>query len=298
MERKVTFHLLSATKKGTSDPISREAMIQRFREIYSDMNDISQERKITFIENANKDRVSIEVLSNEGSYVYIRLGQEKPSNTLGLRNEETLLSSPISADDNQYLEMCTYAMIDFNKLIIAFISVQGAPTVSNIAKWFNINNDKTYARTSTVLTKDIIELLCKKNIIGKIAVQVSVPSDEMLSEMGMLWSNYGKNENIKSTLVTFDIRANKGNSLLGQSVHLKNAIQEIKAHFGEKLQKIYIKARNEGEPIKEYNLSSEHFVKTISIGERADKYISESEFIRELRAAYLGSVDELTNFVR
>lgn len=299
MERKVTFYLLSATEKRTSNKASREMFIQHFKDIYENkMENNPHGGRIAFLDIPKKDKVSIEILKHENELVYIKLGQKKPKNTLSLRNESTYQSTEIDMEDHQYLEMNTYAMIDFKKMIVAFISLQGAPTVSNIPKFINRNSDKISIHTSVILTKDIIKMLCAKQLIGTIHVKATVPSDRVLSEMGVSWDAYGKSESIETSLMTFEVRAKRGNNLFSESAFIKDTVDEIKSHFGDKLKKILVRAKDDGEQTKEYDLASEHFTKTIYIGDRADAYHSDEEFITELRTTYLNSVGDLENFTR
>lgn len=299
MERKVAFYLLSAKEKHTNNIASKAIIIQQFKNIYNNvMDDNKQGGRFAFFDVPNKDRMSIEIIGHEDTYVYIKLGQKKPKNTLNLRNEDTYQSTEIDMANNQYLEMYTYALIDFEKMVIAFISLQGAPTVSTIVKFINRNNNVIFAKTSVILTNDVIDTLCSKSIIGNLHVKASVPSDEVLSEMGVSWDAYGNSAGIQTSMITLEVRAKRNNSLLTDSSFIKNAVDAIRSRFGNKLEKILIKAKDDGEQIREYDLASEHFTKTIYIGDRADAYHSDEEFITELRTTYLNSVGDLENFTR
>lgn len=71
----------------------------------------------------------IETISFENHRVFIKTGQQNPSNTVALRDRTTLETENVPMIENQLLELYTFCLIAFVTGMVRYIGINGSKDI-------------------------------------------------------------------------------------------------------------------------------------------------------------------------
>lgn len=128
--RKVSFYLLVLEKKESIQgsrhkrfvPLKNDEIEEHFRSIYDNkMQSLSNGNKAISV-NFSSGTDIVEVLDYTNHCAFVKIGQQNPSNTVALRDQETLETEEVPMAENQ-LWNCSHIVSSILKLELSAISV-------------------------------------------------------------------------------------------------------------------------------------------------------------------------------
>ena len=238
--RKVSFYLLVLEKKEPIQgsrhkrfvPLKNDEIEEHFRNIYDNkMQSLSNGNKAISV-NFSSGTDIVEVLDYTNHCAFVKIGQQNPSNTVALRDQETLETEEVPMAENQLLELFTYCLIDFETGIISYISISGAPRVSTIRTLFDhyfLHTESIVTKLAAIMQDDIISKLASKKTISKLEVEVAVPSDQILSELGVNPNSYDALQNVRTRTATYEVVGHRNKSIFENQSGFMELIGDIKS---------------------------------------------------------------------
>lgn len=242
-----------------------------------------------------------EVMNFEEHRAFIKIGQQNPSNTVALRDRETLETSDVPMSESQLLELFTFCLIDFLTGIVSYIGINGAPRISAIRNLFDQNllqEEKISTSLAAIMTNDILQILVHKNIISKVSVSVAVPEDQILSDIGLNAENFDAIRNVKTKIATYKIVGKRNKNLFSSSNKLAELIGAIKLKHGDNLKGLSANAKDADEKSQSYDLLQYNFTKTVVLGQDDEGLLSLDNFKDALVRTYDQYKEELLRYSR
>lgn len=307
IKRKVSFYYLSANEyienyeKRTVQ--EKELTLHDIEGIFLDIFDTkmhllaNNHKAINVTTKSNK--YVIEVFYYKNSMSFLRIGQQNDANTVALRDQNTLESENVPMKDGQLLELFTYALIDFKTGIVSYIGINGAPKISAIQSLFSLYDErKIVASVSSIMTDDILNTISRKRIISKILLTVSIPKDDILSDIGISATDFDDLRNVKTSTITYNIVAQRNKNVFSSSNHIAEWFGEIKTKFGDCLKGLSVNAKDENEESQTYDLLEHSFTKTVYLSEENSSKLTENDFEKSLKRVYSSNQTELLRYIR
>lgn len=307
-KRTVSFHYLSIVREEDIEsrrearryPLSCHEIESAFRAILDSMSELSTGGKAKTV-NTQYNQYFVEVVSYNEHVAFVRIGQQNPSNTYGLRDVNTLEQSEVPISPSQLLELYTYCLIDFSNCIISYIGVNGAPKISALKYLFNDHfspRDHTTAVISAIMTGDILNMLVRKEIISAITIEIAVPSDQVLSDIGVGEDSFDSLRNIKYTTKTIKVVATRNRNLFSDNRFLPRIFESTNEQFGNRVKSFKVNAKDNDEASQApYDLLNYHFTKRVSLQDTRDHDTLTSDTFRTaLEETYRQSQTELERY--
>lgn len=308
-KRKVSFYKLSLEKSTLNkerntvkvEVLSNEKLLQYFRKLYDE--------KTTKLRNGNK---AINVSTSAGDYVveivefddkhtYMKIGRQNPSDTVALRDTQTLETEIVPMRKSQLLELFTYCLLDFETGIISYIGINGAPRISAIRSLFDncfYKEENVAAKLAAIMTDDILHTLIHKSIISKLTLTVAVPEDKILSDIGVSENAFDSLQNIKTRTATYKIVAPRNKNIFASSSKLAELIASIKGKFGDSVLGLTANAKDYHENSQVYDLLHYNFTKTVTLDTQDTAALNEQHFKDALLDTFNTYKEELLRYCR
>ena len=305
--RKISFYLLVLEKKvpiqGSRQtrfvPLTKNEIEEHFKDIYDNkMQLLSNGNKAITVTLSNGSDV-VEVLEFSNHSAFIKVGQQNPSNTVALRNQDTLETEAVPMSENQLLELFTYCFVDFATGIISYISISGAPRVSTIRAMFDhyfLYTENVTTKLAAIMTDDIAAKLSRKHTISKLEIEVAVPSNQILSELGVNPAIYDALRNVRTRTATYEVIGYRNKNMFEDKETFLTLIGDLKSTLGENLLKLRANAKDENEPSQSYDLLQYSYTKTVNFERENIETIGADEFKNILTEIYTESKDELLRY--
>ena len=307
-KRKVSFYKLSLEKSTLIkerntvqvEVLSNEKLLQYFRKLYDE--------KTTQLRNSNK---AINVSTSAGDYVveivefddkhtYMKIGRQNPSDTVALRDTQTLETEIVPMRESQLLELFTYCLLDFETGIISYIGINGAPRISAIRSLFDncfYKEENVVAKLAAIMTDDILQTLVHKSIISKLTLTVAIPDDSILSDtLGLNESAFDSLRNVKTRTASYKLVATRNKNIFESSSKLAELIATIKERFGDRVQGLTANAKDAHESSQAYDLLHYSFTKTVVLNTKNTAELNEQQFKDALHDTYTTYKDELLRY--
>lgn len=255
---RLDMYKLDLDEKGNS--------VQRFltsleKEMY--LKDLIQnklsDRKAIQVEKYNStsgnNTATVEIVSENENYVFGKMGKEQDINNYQLRKNETLASSPITKGPDQFFEAFSYFMIDRRTFAVSYIMERSAPSIVFLGDMFTQvfkETDKLWGITLTIVSKDSLNKLAGKDIIGSIYYDVTIPRGSHKDVTGMNEEDYELLQNEKHTKVQVKLVADKRKKSMFKT---SDMAKKFFSSIAGKTDNVTIKAKDENESImQEYRL--------------------------------------------
>ena len=301
-KRKVSFYRLVLDKQidDISVSLSNERIEESFWNIYNNkMSILADGHRAINIQIGSGDYV-IEVIECREHLVLAKIGRQNSADTVALRDQDTLESAEVPMSDTQTLELYTYFLTDFTTGIISYIGIGGIPKISAIRGLYDTNlyEEGITSRVSAIMTKDILQMVARKQVISLIEMTVSVPSDQVLNSIISDGNQFDALRNIKSHTMTFKLVAEKSKNIFSNSSKLSELFNMAIDKFGDKMQKFTVRAKDQGEDTQPYNLLSYCFTKTVDLITNNRSELTVDDYRAALYQTYNTMRDELLRYVR
>lgn len=255
----------------------------------------------------HSDRNVIETVNyrKEDSYIIFKIGHEKATNTVGIRDNDTLELTDVPLKENQNLEMFTYCLFDLKKSVCAIVQVYGAPTVAVLRNTFKNFFDEYYKElkmfitVGSILTDNILDVVTGKDIISNVTATVEIPQHKILDEIVYIdRDKFGDLQNMKSTQLTFSLVGKRNANMFKKPNQLRLIIEKLSEKYGDGFKKLSVRARNQGEEMQDYNMLEYCLTKSVSLsGEDTDSF-DEKRIVKALKGVYTTSIAEIENYIR
>lgn len=221
---------------------------------------------------------TVEISSITDEYVFGKMGKEQDINNFQLRKSETLASSPIAKDPDQFFEAFSYFMIDRETLAVSYIMEKSAPRITYLGDLFTQifkDTDHIWGSTVTIVSKDSLAKLAGKDIIGSIAYDVTIPKGTHKDITKMSESDYELLKNEKHTKVQVRLVAEKRKKSMFESFA---DAKKFLLSMGGKTDNVSVKAKDDNEILmQEYRLFDDVMSKRASFNYDTTKTAEEFE---------------------
>lgn len=314
-QRKVSFFLMDFRKRIREDDVKENKVIyQNIKpdDLYKFMVELIDK---TFVKTKNKtkvckikkngDDIYIEVIEFTKNYSIFKIGHEKATNTYDIRDKNTYNSTEVPIKETESLEMYTYCYFDHSNYVCAIIDIYGAPMIASLRTMFshffieNYKDDDILVTCSSILTRDIIKELTKKDVISNVTAEVAIPQSKILDEYKFVDRNKFKGlQNVRTTTVTFNLVSERNKNLFADENQLLALFDNVKEKYKDNLKKFYVKAKDKDESMSEYNILEYRFTKHINLTSRDVNKLSQKDTVSALKKVYIKSVEEISNFMR
>lgn len=121
---------------------------------------------------------TVEIVSITENYIFGKMGKEQDINNFQLRKSETLASSPITKEPDQFFEAFSYFMIERSTFAVSYIMEKSAPRINYLGDLFTQifkDTDHLWGSAVTIVSKNQLEMLAGKDIIGSIDYDYTIP---------------------------------------------------------------------------------------------------------------------------
>lgn len=226
---------------------------------------------------------TVEIVSITNDYIFGKMGKEQDINNFQLRKNETLASSPISKEPDQFFEAFSYFMIEKNTFAVSYIMEKSAPRISYLGDLFTQifkDTDNLWGSAVTIVSKDSLNKLAGKDIIGSINYDVTIPKGTHKDITKMSEDDYELLKNEKHTKVQVKLVAEKrSKSMFDTIADAKKFLSSI----GKKADNVSVKAKDNNENLmQEYRLFDDIMAKRASFNYDTSK--TGEEFERDIES--------------
>ncbi len=217
-----------------------------------------------------QSQITLEIISQSKEFLFARIGKTQDIKTVHLRNKKTLKSSPIQKAIDQEIEIFTYLLLDKTNMICSYIREQGAPNIrklENIVSKYRIN-ENMFLDVDPIVVSDTLELLKKKDRIGKIDYQISLPVDELLNKdnLDLPVDEFIKLKNLKSAKIQITLTGQTNQNIVENiSDNISKIVDRIMGNKLGTTDKLSISGKKENEYTQEHNLFDDIFVRKTNI---------------------------------
>lgn len=299
------FNFIKETNNVKVDVLSNDELFQYFKKLHDNkMKSLTNNHRATTVSTASGDYV-IEIIEfdNDNRYSYIKIGRQNPSNTVALRDTETLETEVVPMSKSQLLELFTYCLIDFKTGIISYIGVNGAPRISVIKSLFDdcfYEDENIEAKLASIMTDDILKTLTRKDIISKLTLTVSIPDDKILSEkIGLNMNDFDSLQNVKTRTVSYKLVASRNKNIFSSSGNLAKFIASITSKLGDNVLRLTANAKDYNENSQVYDLLHYNFTKTVVLEGINDNATANEQLFKDaLLDTYRTNKNELLRYCK
>lgn len=307
-KRKVSFYKLSLEKtppikeKNTKEAevLSNEKLLQYFRKLYDEKSTQLKNGNKAINVNTSAEVYVVEIVEFDNKHTYMKIGRQNPSDTVALRDTQTLESETVPMSDSQLLELYTYCLLDFETGIVSYIGINGAPRISAIRSLFYncfYKEENVEAKLSVIMTDDILQTLVHKSIISKLTLTVAIPDDSILSNnLGLNESAFDSLRNVKTITASFKLVATRNKNIFASSSKLAELFATIMEKHGDRVQGLTANARDYNENSQVYDLLHYNFTKTAVLNTKNTAELNEQQFKDALHKTYTTYKDELLRY--
>lgn len=310
VKRKVRFYKLMIERetyvyedeKILKKSFSLDDIKKYFHNIYvNEMKILKEGNHAIEIKETSKD-YSFEVVKYDDTKVVIKIGHETPKNTMDLRDKQTLETEDVPLKNNQRIELYTYCQINFDTGIVSYICISSAPRISALKLLFSkyiSENERIKASFPSIISKDIVQKLSNKNLIGRVELSIVVPSDEVLKDF--IPDNmhaFDSLNNVKTRTVTYSIVADRNKNIFDETSFFEPFITTIKSKYENNLKSLKVGAKNYKENMETYDLLNTEFTRTVNFDFKNIDEEKQEEYLYRLDKTYNDNIDELLKYIR
>lgn len=139
--------------------------------------------------NCQKENISLDILKEDGEYLFGRVSKPKDSSYALIRDNETKRCENVLTEEDilrKNLEICTYFLLDYTTGIIGYITGKSAPTVYSLTNIVNQYDANYFMTIDCILNPESVNALISAGTeIGRIKYTYRVPNVEILSYLGL-----------------------------------------------------------------------------------------------------------------
>lgn len=266
MEKNIYFYLLSITeekeenKKTITTQLSNHAVYELFSNIYVDSKKVGNYKSYVL-----EGQYYYDFIYFSEDETFIKIGKVNENTTIEKRNKDTLESGPIEVNENEQLDKIIYYYMDFKTGIASILNADGVGYGTAIKKLImgKYNKNNLQVTFANIISKNIIEMVMNKDVIGTIEYSYAVPNDDILSNDLNVNRNFFNNiENKKALVLSCRIPIQRNKSAFRNHNELLTTMNRVSSEH-ELLKTFVVNAKNNGEKMKGFNLLKYRFKESI-----------------------------------
>lgn len=266
MEKNIYFYLLSITeekeenKKTITTQLSNHAVYELFSNIYVDSKKVGNYKSYVL-----EGQYYYDFIYFSEDETFIKIGKVNENTTIEKRNKDTLESGPIEVNENEQLDKIIYYYMDFKTGIASILNADGVGYGTAIKKLImgKYNKNNLQVTFANIISKNIIEMVMNKDVIGTIEYSYAVPNDDILSNDLNVNRNFFNNiENKKALVLSCRIPIQRNKSAFRNHNELLTTMNRVSSEH-EILKTFVVNAKNNGEKMKGFNLLKYRFKESI-----------------------------------
>ena len=263
-KKNVYFYALSLFDSNTNKELKHTKVNGLFEEIFK----TNVKNKALVLEEGEK-RVTMDILFNDISYLFGKVGRVKENSTLQYREFKTLENYDVLNPMEKHskgVEIFTYFLFDYKHAILSIISGQSAPGAKIINNIIGNYNDEYYTEINPISDPQSVKSLFKEgSTLFDVTYTVSVPDSKVLGELiGLDRNQITMLRRSNSREVEITIR-NKPRKLLTDSL---DTIKELITSFQSKRTdyvKVSFMGKSQNSQTQEYPLDEKMFTYSVDI---------------------------------
>jgi len=182
----------------------RKEIFTRFIEKIKENNNTIQVKA-----RGSKKKIAIDVVKDYEGYLFGRLCNPQEAYSYHFRDSESQKITREVGTPYQLLEKFSYFLFDKNNFAISYIKETSAPKITYLAdslsKILEDDRPKIQGRITTLADKDAYSLIAKKDIIGSITYDITIPLMN-LEESNLTEEEYLELSNLKPLKVTVQLQ--------------------------------------------------------------------------------------------
>jgi hypothetical protein len=136
-----------------------------------------------------ESHVTMDILQNNDSLLFARIGKIKPNAEMQLRNFRTLASGEVLPRNElniRGVEICTHFLLDYNYGIVGFVFGMSAPSANMLVNIVNEYSDTYNMSIENIVSQDTIYALTNRgSVLGKIKYSFALPDVRILEYVGL-----------------------------------------------------------------------------------------------------------------
>lgn len=286
-------------RKGTEHDYG---LIQsKINKVFTD-NCINNGKNDALILEEGDNQVTLDVLSNDGDYLFGRMGRIKENNTMQFRHYSTLSTEEVLDQKTARMkgvEVFTYFLLDYNTGILSMVLGQSAPRARYINNILSKYDNEFITDIEAIGDPSIIKQIFNNDILAEIAYTIAVPNSQVLGEdvIGLSRKQITaiKKSNTKQLQV---VLKPESRGIMAQGTELVKSIVKPFVDEREKYKSVRIKAKELDGYMQDYDLLDSYCTYKININLSKDsgRQEMENEFFEKLLAAYREQRNILTAF--
>ena len=213
--------------------------------------------------------VMMDVFNYTGDTLFCRLSKQKPYNTVIQRNYSTSECSDVVPQNEQGdkgIEMFTYARLDYNTGILAYVSAQSAPSEKSLISVFEKYKREYKIELVSIPNRNAIDYIYygESPEISKIEIEIPRPNEDIMQQI-FRWDD-------REIITAVSRNALKAEIVLQSPareclVYDEDAVSVIDKlrMFGEAYRNVKLTAKANGSRLREYDLRARFFSFPIDI---------------------------------
>lgn len=255
---------------------------------------------------ASDNQITIDIIKYDDEIAFFRMGHAKDINSYHKRNEKDLSTSKITLESDEYLEVFSYFLLEFENGIISYMYSKSAPNVKNFEYLFenqilprdNKRSLKLAADIISIPNDDVISVLKNITYFSALDIKLTIPAKDLFERQGIKSSerDYLKLASLDSEKVCIQVVGGDDKIKNNQYKELRDTITELYESKGGDIEKLEIRAGIDNRRVEKINLFDEQFNRQIHIKyEPRSTYIPISNIYSELKYIYNDIKPDLLN---
>lgn len=261
-------------------------------------------RHLAINPNANiLDRTTMDIISNDENFLFGRVGKFKDPSASLVRNIQTYEVSSVG-DNQRFLEIYTYFIMDYQHGIIGYINGQSAPSVYLLQEIVKLNNANYEMTLGNIVSGETVRaLVTPGSTLGKINYSYRVPDIRVLTYLGLDRNTVDYLSDTDYQTVEISIKNANRHSLTGNINIIRNLVDSFSRNG--LIDKKSFKGKVPNTSTQNYRFELENYSTSIDIptsrvenGELVQYTLDEiaEQVIARLRATYIANINHILIF--
>lgn len=173
------------------------------------------------------ERVTMDIISNNNNYLFGRIGKFKDNSESLVRNFNTFEVSSVG-DEERFLEIYTYFILDYTYGVIGYINGRSAPKAFSLEGIVSLHGDRYNMTVSNIVSPETVRALSTPGAtIGKIEYSYRIPDIRLLAHLGLSREAIASLEETDYETVDIIIKNSNRRSLTGQIEIIRRLINSF-----------------------------------------------------------------------
>ena len=176
------------------------------------LNSNSSIKILKDLDKPNGQSAILEVITNNDSYVFGKLGREHDIKQFQIRKSDTLEPRNISKATDELFESFSYFLINKSTFAVSYIKESTAPSISYLSALITNefkSTDKIWGWIECLVDENAIKALSGKDIIGTMYYDLTIPPEYTKKLLGLTEREYDLLQNQKGIKVGVTLKAEK-----------------------------------------------------------------------------------------